>query len=225
MYQNYQGKNMNITKTFIYMLIILLSFAGCNNIQATKKGGGYSSGSDISWDLTEITASLVKKLTSNRTFYEDDGPAVAITAFYFLDNANQSNKLSMILADSIIHQMQKQGYRPIDYKLMPTVKRDKNGNFTFTKNMAELREKGFVNLVLIGTMTELYDGILINARIIDLRNGVVVSSSQEMIDKDIIEDIFKEPEYREQYINTNTPRRLSTPKPVKRIRRKKGGKK
>jgi TolB-like protein len=218
---------MNITKLFKYTLIILLiGFGGCNNIKpATKNNGSiFSSNSDISWDIAEITASLVKKLTSNRTFYEDDGPAVAITAFYFLDQDNQSPKLSMILADNIIHQMQKQGYRPIDYKLMPTVKVTKNGGYVFTKNMQELREKGFVNLVLIGTMTELYDGILINARIIDLRNGVVVSSSQEMIEKDIIEDIFKEPEYKSQYTLPNKPKKTIRAKSRKIKKSKKGTK-
>ena len=219
---------MNITKLFKYTLIILLiGFSGCNNFTpSSSKGarGGFASNGDINWDIAEITASLVKKLTSNRTFYEDDGPAVAITAFYFLDQDNQSPKLSMILADNIIHQMQKQGYRPIDYKLMPTVKVTKNGGYVFTKNMQELREKGFVNLVLIGTMTELYDGILINARIIDLRNGVVVSSSQEMIEKDIIEDIFKEPEYKSQYTLPNKPKKTIRAKSRKIKKSKKGTK-
>jgi len=186
-------------KKLLYYLALLSTIFFISACSGPNLSSSKSSGDDVNWEVGGVAAKLVKKLTSNRTFYEDEGPAVAITSFYYLDQDNQSMKLSMILAESIIHQMQKQGYRPIDYKLMPTVKMSANGSYVFTKNMEELREKGFVNLVLIGTLTELFDGILINARIIDIRTGVVVSSSQAILDKSIIETIFEEPEYRKLY--------------------------
>ena len=203
-----------IVKILTFITIIIYT-SGCNGVNLSS--GSSKKGDDINWEVNNITAELVKRLTSNRTFYEDEGPAVAITSFYYTEDANQSKKLPIILADSIIHQMQKQGYRPIDYKLMPTVK-VVDGGYKYTKNMEELREKGFVNLVLIGTLTELFEGMLVNARIIDIRTGVVVSSAQTILDMQTLENIFKEPEakYRDLYMEkTEEKREIAPESPVK----------
>lgn len=189
-----------IRKFGIFLVFITLFYSGCNNTGglASARWGINGSGEKL-LGLDIVTEDMVKKLTSNRNFYEDEGPSVAITSFYFIENKNQSNRLSIILADSIIHQMRKQGYKPIDYKLMPTIEVTNEG-YKVTKNFEELKEKG-MGYALIGTLTELYDGILINARIIELKSGVVVSSAQGMIHKDLIIQLFEEPQYRSLYEN------------------------
>jgi hypothetical protein len=44
-----------------------------------------------------------------------------------------------------------------------------------------------------------------------------------MIEKDIIEDIFKEPEYKSQYTLPNTPQKTPAPAPIKEAQPKDKG--
>ena len=96
---------------------------------------------------------------------------------------DRTNKLGYIIAENMIHEMQVRGYRVLDYKVMPVIKITKHGDFAISRNIEKLKKKHLINYVLTGTIIEMYNGMALNVRIVDLASYLVLSSAQAFIDK------------------------------------------
>ena len=56
-----------------------------------------------------------------------------------------------------------------------------NGDFVFSRDVAELRRNHNIHYFLAGTVARNGDGVVINARLIQADSGVIVSSGQAFL--------------------------------------------
>jgi TolB-like protein len=138
---------------------------------------------NVAGRVNNITRFLTDQLTQNKNFYKISEPIIAITSLVYQTDYDKTNKLGNIIAENMIHEMQVRGYRILDYKVMPVIKITSEGDFAITRNIAKLKKKHLINYVLTGTIIEMYNGMVLNVRIVDLSSNLVLSSAQAFIDK------------------------------------------
>jgi len=107
---------------------------------------------------------------------------VAVTSFVELSSRlTKTSALGNQLAESFIHEVQKFGIPVIDFKTLDSIKVTSSGDFIFSRNISELSVTNNINYVLSGTLVYGEFGVVVNARIINLKTKVVVSSARKLI--------------------------------------------
>lgn len=140
--------------------------------------------------VNEYTQFLAQQIAMNRDTYNISNNPIAITSFVNLENYKHTNKLGELLADNMIHEMQVRGFKVMDFKSMPAIEIGELGDFIRSREAKELRSHHNINLVLSGTYTNHQGGVIVNARMVDIGNGMVVSTAQTNIPSDVATAIF-----------------------------------
>jgi TolB-like protein len=131
--------------------------------------------------VNQLVGALSDQLTQNKNFKDIEKAAIAVTSFVCLDDFKAKSRLSNILSENLIHEMQVRGYKVIDFKIMDTIQIDAQGDFLFSRDVAKLRKSLNIDYALTGTYVKYKNGTVVNARIIDLKTHVVLSSAQILI--------------------------------------------
>ena len=119
--------------------------------------------------------------------------AIAVTSFVDLDaSLNTASQLGNQLSETFIHQLQKFGYSAVDFKTANLITVNKQGDFAFTRNTRKLAGTNIASHVLSGTLIYRADGVVINARVINIENKRLAASSRTFIPLYVLnkEDIY-----------------------------------
>jgi TolB-like protein len=139
--------------------------------------------------VNQLVSDLSQQLTVNKNFISIKDPIIAITSFVRLENFKTTTRLSSILSENLINEMQVRGFKVVDFKMMTSINIDKNGDFIFSRNIEKLRKNLNINYALTGTYTVYKDGTVFNARIVNLRTHIVLSTAQVFVPKQTIRRI------------------------------------
>ena len=139
--------------------------------------------------VNQLVSTISDQLTQNKNFQNIRKSAIAITSFVSLDNMKATERLSYIISENLIHEMQVRGYKVIDFKVMNQIKVAKDGDFIFSRDVSKLRTTLNVDYALTGTYIQYRRGTVVNARIIDLKTHVVLSSAQILIPRNLLRHI------------------------------------
>lgn len=124
---------------------------------------------------------LVRNI-DNRFRYEP----VVVTTFVNLDNMKETSSLGRLIAENLIHELQVRGWKVFDIRLAKDIVVKPQGEFSITRDIRNIRNYYRVNSVITGTYAITSNSVIVNARIIDVKNGVVVSTGQIILP---IEDV------------------------------------
>jgi TolB-like protein len=119
--------------------------------------------------------------------------AIAVTSFVDLDaSLTTASQLGNQLSETFIHQLQKFGYSAVDFKTANLITVNKQGDFTFTRDTRKLAGTNIASHVLSGTLIYRADGVVINARVINIENKRLAASSRTFIPLYVLnkEDIY-----------------------------------
>ena len=119
--------------------------------------------------------------------------AIAVTSFVDLDaSLTTASQLGNQLSETFIHQLQKFGYSAVDFKPANLITVNKQGDFAFTRNTRKLAGTNIASHVLSGTLIYRADGVVINARVINIENKRLAASSRTFIPLYVLnkEDIY-----------------------------------
>ncbi|MDE3271771.1 FlgO family outer membrane protein [Pseudoalteromonas sp. G4] len=150
--------------------------------------------------LDEYVEQLAIKLMENLAA-EPETIRLAVASFVDLDGSLQTasrlgNQLaeSMItevqafglnlgnqLAESMITEVQAFGLNIVDHKVMPMVRIDSGGDYSYSRDVMQLNTKGHINAVLSGTLLYKENGVVINSRITSLENQSILASAKYII--------------------------------------------
>jgi len=124
---------------------------------------------------------LVRNI-DNRFRYEP----VVVTTFVNLDNMKETSSLGRLIAENLIHELQVRGWKVFDIRLARDIVVKPQGEFSITRDIKNIRNYYRVNSVITGTYAITSNSVIVNARIIDVKSGVVVSTGQIVLP---IEDV------------------------------------
>ncbi|MBL4829720.1 MAG: hypothetical protein JKY55_07525 [Aliivibrio sp.] len=128
---------------------------------------------------------LTDQLVTSNTGMSSQTP-IAITSFVDLQQVDQTNWLGNSVTEGFMYQLQRRGFKVIDYKTTGNIRVTSKGDFAFSRDWKDLVQEQEVDYVLTGTMLRQDGGVWINARVIGMQTRVVVASAQGFLPADRI---------------------------------------
>jgi TolB-like protein len=104
-----------------------------------------------------------------------------IGSFVDLNNMSHTNPMGRLIAENLIHELQVRAWRIVEPRLMQNIMINEGGEFVLSRDVKQLRDKFGVSAVVAGTYVVASDHIVINARVVNVESGVVMSSGQIQI--------------------------------------------
>ena len=139
--------------------------------------------------INEVTQSMADQLIRNTDIMQFSQNPVAITSFVNLEDFDETNRVGEIVAENMVHELQVRGHRVVDFKMTPYIRVTPEGDFVRSREVEELARKQNINIILTGTYVYHNDGLVINARMIDLESSVVLSSAQGSVPGWFVDDV------------------------------------
>lgn len=139
-------------------------------------GGGSSAAT-----LNQVGSFLANQLTNNRNLKNVSASRVAVASFVNVGNLDETDRMGMQLAENMMHEMHIRGFGVVDFKTREHLKVRNNGDFVFSRDIAELRRQYNIHYFLSGTVSHGADGAVINARLVEADTGLVVSTAQAFL--------------------------------------------
>lgn len=120
--------------------------------------------------------SLVKQLlvTQNEALLQSP---IAITSFVQLDKLKKTSEFGRVLSESLISELGFNGLNIIEYRGQNALSVSESGEFFITRDTTQMRQEIQNTNILVGTISRLFDKVIINARIIE-PSGKIISSAR-----------------------------------------------
>ncbi|CAH2032628.1 FlgO family outer membrane protein [Trichlorobacter ammonificans] len=112
---------------------------------------------------------------------KDLADGIVVTSFVNLDRLAETTPLGRLIAENIMHELQVRKWRVHELRLNRDIAISEQGEFTLSRDTALLREQPKVSGIVAGTYTLIGGGIVVNARLVDLARGAVISSAQALL--------------------------------------------
>jgi TolB-like protein len=127
-----------------------------------------------------------------------------VTSFTNLDKIDDTMALGRLISENLIYGLQVHKWQIIEIRLTKGVDVNASGEFFLSRDINKLRDEYKISGVVTGTYSVAEGNLTINARVIDVNTGIVVSSAQTYIPVNML------PETSSQNVNsTNTMKIVS----------------
>ena len=181
-------------------IITLLAVAGCTT--SSVKTSNISPPSIQQIKVERQQAALIKKKSQltdyiqrstheliRNTTYVQDKSVIAMTNFVFVGgDFNDSPLFASQIKESYIYEFYRLGQPILELRSSGLIKVTDKGEFFLTKDYRQLRSKYPIDYVLVGTISRLKNGVMLNTRIVGAESFAVVGASQLFIPQSAIND-------------------------------------
>ena len=131
---------------------------------------------------------LADELLLNVDLDEIAGRSVAVTRFVEQDSRQDMNysgkplkHLGGQLEESFVYELNKRGYKVIDFKLAQNIKVTNQGDLIWSRNVDELNPVIEATYVVAGTLTPHQNGAVVNLRMVNMRNQKVMATAMGFV--------------------------------------------
>jgi TolB-like protein len=104
-----------------------------------------------------------------------------VTSFTNLDKIDDTNALGRLISENLIYGLQMHKWQIIEIRLTKGVDVNAAGEFFLSRDVNKLREEYKISGVVTGTYSLAEGNLTINARVIDVNTGTVISSAQTYV--------------------------------------------
>jgi TolB-like protein len=159
---------------FATSAIIVSMLSGCSNRNMEYYSVNVRTTSTIFDTVDQISQELMFNLKINSKELD----LVAITSFVDLHDLNKTTDFGRVLSEGFYNELSSRGVNVIDFRAQKALSIDSNGEYFLSRDSSKLKENIENKFILVGTYSRIEEGVIINARIIDSTDGIVVSSSR-----------------------------------------------
>ncbi|MGL4251296.1 MAG: FlgO family outer membrane protein [Aeromonas sp.] len=164
---------------FITALALALALTGCGSDPIDRDVGDpnqAAQGMELNWLVARMTDQLMeRKPLATLT------DPIAVASFVDLDTLQDTNWMGQQIGESFIYELNRRGEVVVDFKLTGSLKVTPQGDFVLSRNYKELSSRLPISRILVGTFSRNSKGVLVNARIIDMRTKMVETTAQSLI--------------------------------------------
>ncbi|WP_024610617.1 FlgO family outer membrane protein [Pseudoalteromonas sp. TB64] len=127
-----------------------------------------------------VQLSHIKEPLSNNT-------RIGVSSFYFADALDsklmteQASGLSQQIQESLLTQMTQLGYNTVEYRLANNLNLSTNADSVLSRDLAQLRKRQNIDLIVTGTVTRQQHAYIVNARLVNINNKQVLSAGSTEI--------------------------------------------
>lgn len=101
-----------------------------------------------------------------------------ITSFTNLNRLSETTPFGRLVAENLIHELQVRKWQVFEVRLTKDIIINETGEFSLSRDINRLRDQYKIGGIVTGTYSVTGNNIIVNARVIDINSGVVVSSAQ-----------------------------------------------
>ena len=160
-------------------LALALALTSCSSDPINRDQGDprqAAAGMELNWLVARMTDQLMER-KSLTTLSEP----IAVASFVDLDTLKDTNWMGLQIEESFIYELNRRGEVVVDFKTTGSIQVTPSGDFVMSRNYKDLSARLPISRILTGTFSRNSQGILVNARIIDLRTKMVETTAQSLI--------------------------------------------
>lgn len=101
-----------------------------------------------------------------------------VTSFTNLDNLKESTTFGRLLSENLMHELQVRKWNVFDVRLTKDIIINESGEFSLSRDIKKIRDTYKIGGIVTGTYTVVNKSIIVNARVMDIETGLIVSSGQ-----------------------------------------------
>jgi TolB-like protein len=116
-------------------------------------------------------------------------PSIVAT-FSNLDNLKSTSSFGRLIAENLAHELQVRKWRVIEVKMAKSITMTPSGEFAMTREVAKIKGAHKVRAIVTGTYTYTDENVIVNAKVLNLDTGILLSSAQIIIPTDSISSIM-----------------------------------
>jgi TolB-like protein len=116
-------------------------------------------------------------------------PSIVAT-FSNLDNLGSTSSFGRLIAENLAHELQVRKWRVIEVKLAKSITMNSSGEFAMTREVSKIKGAHKVRAIVTGTYTYTDENVIVNAKVLNLDTGILLSSAQIIIPTDSISSIM-----------------------------------
>ena len=140
--------------------------------------------------VNDYVRNLVHELMALQHNLDSDSQ-LGVTDFSYVDSAlDQGTVFSNHLSEAMIYDLHKFGVPVLDYKVTDYIRVTESGDFVLSRNFEELSDEVAIRYVVTGTLTTHQQGVLVNARLVQIDNKRVVSAARTFIPRHIVQAVI-----------------------------------
>jgi len=109
-----------------------------------------------------------------------------VTSFTDLDKIDDTTALGRLIAENLIYGLQMHKWQIIELRLSKGVDVNAAGEFFLSRDINKLRDEYKISGVVTGTYSVAEGNLTINARVIDVNTGLVISSGQTYLPVNVL---------------------------------------
>ncbi|WP_117235179.1 FlgO family outer membrane protein [Vibrio maerlii] len=167
------------------MLVTSCSYAPIYNGKEPYNGSQFMLMENPRHTMDYFVESMTEELIVSNTSVSARTP-IAITSFVDLQHMDATNWLGNSVSEAFIHQLQRRGFKVVDFKTTGNIQVTSQGDFALSRDWKNLAQEQDIQYVLTGTMLRQEGGVLVNARVVGMQSRIVVATAQGFLPADRI---------------------------------------
>lgn len=104
-----------------------------------------------------------------------------VTSFTNLDKLGETTAIGRLISENLIHGLQLHKWQILEARLTKGIDVTDAGEFSLSRDIAKLKDEYKISGVVTGTYSVAEGNLTINARVIDVNTGLLISSAQTYI--------------------------------------------
>jgi TolB-like protein len=104
-----------------------------------------------------------------------------VTSFTNLDKLGETTALGRLIAENLMYGLQVHKWQIVEARLTKGIDVTSSGEFSLSRDVNKLRDEYKISGVITGTYSVAEGNVTVNARVIDINTGIVVSSGQTYV--------------------------------------------
>ncbi|WNO61847.1 FlgO family outer membrane protein [Rheinheimera sp. MMS21-TC3] len=136
-----------------------------------------------------LTTNLLQQLPDNIR-YSASKPRIAVSSFvpvnsFSLSQADETEKqMANQLSESMLSHIKQHGYDIYDYRLRDQLALQSDHEQALSRQLTTIANSSLADTLLVGTYSILAEGIMLNTRLITVKNKRVLAASSQLIPAD-----------------------------------------
>lgn len=171
-------------KKVIALVIGLILLNGCSSTPQTSTSAAQLTISDFSYQLANQLLDSARDIEA--------GQRVAITTPVWLASGmNESSLIGLQLQQELAAELHSMALDVVEYKLTDGIRVTPLGDFALSTNYLELRELQSADYVLVGTLVERNNSLVVSLRMLDFSTQLVKATAQVSIPHTITDEFIQ----------------------------------
>lgn len=135
------------------------------------------------------SAELAEQLVENASIRLNSAKVGITNLVGVTGQYDQSSPLSMVLSEQLVQELHSRELSVLDFKATDFIRVTPKGDFALTRDYLELDEIMPITHVLVGTLSHHRDGVMANARLVNINTKEVASVAQVLIPESAVRQL------------------------------------